>query len=346
MTEGRVAALKAVTSLCLALSLCLAPAHAREKGEGGAQLGATERTDNQSLHIVTLGTAGGPPPHSARSQPATALQIGEQTYLVDAGEGAGYQLQQAGIPVTALRAVFVTHLHWDHTLGLDYLMAVSWMRNRRVPLPLLGPPGMSLLAARQVAAVQVGEDIFRVQAPYRPPLASLFPVSEVADCAPQEVYRDDHVTVRSVCNSHFSTERAPPHSYGEDVALSFRFDTPQGSVTFTGDTGPSAELDALAMGSDVLVSEVVDIESIAQSIRAASPNVDTGPLMVHMSHQHLTPQEIGQLATRAGVRKVILTHYVMGQATDIEILANQVREHFEGEVVAARDLQVHQINAP
>lgn len=292
------------------------------------------------FQVVTLGTAGGPPPHIGRAQPATLLQIGDKAYLIDAGEGSGYQLHQAGLKPLGLSAIFISHLHWDHTLGLDYIMATDWMRNRRTPLPLIGPQGLDLLASRQIAAVHVGEDIFRVQAPYRPSLASLFPVREVPACAPREVYVDESIKVTAVCNTHFSTERAPPHSYGEDEALSFRFDTAVGSVTFTGDSGPSPELDALAAGSDVLVAEVVDVSSIEEAIRVASPGFDTAPLMVHMTHQHLTPQEVGLMATRAGVRKVILTHYVVGPGFDVDSLVDQVKQHFAGEVVAARDLQV------
>lgn len=291
------------------------------------------------MSIITLGTSGGPPPHVGRQQPATLLVVGGREYLIDAGEGAGYQLMQAGYHPSEPDGVFLTHLHWDHTLGLDYLMAAGWMRNRTEQMPVLGPPGTSYFVSRQAASVEVGEAIFRAQATQRPPLVSLYPVTDITSCEDHEVYRDDAVIVRAVCNSHFAELSAGAHAYGEDVALSYRFDSAQGSVTFTGDTGPSAELEALAAGSDVLVAEIVDLPSIGRALAYASGGSDITPLLTHMAKQHLTPEAVGQMATRAGVKTVILTHFVVGANFDVDELAPQVREHFDGEVLVGHDLQ-------
>lgn len=146
------------------------------------------------------------------------------------------------------------------------------------------------------------------------------------------------VKVTSVCNSHFAEVRAAPHGYGEDRALSYRFDTKYGSVTFTGDTGPSADLEKLAEGSDVLVSEIVDLASIEQDLRCVNPGRDNTRLLVHMAHQHLTAEELGKLATRARVKKLVLTHFVIGQDFDPDGFVAQLRPHFAGEIVVGKDL--------
>jgi ribonuclease BN (tRNA processing enzyme) len=301
---------------------------------GGTQSGEIE----QGLEIVLLGTAGGPPPHFGRSQPSTLLQVGGQSYLIDAGEGAAHQLAQARVRPLALDAVFITHLHWDHTLGLDYLMATEWMRGRAERLPIYGPPGLDFFISRQLAAVEVGEDIFRAQADARPPLSGLYPSHEVAGCTPSVVFQDSTVSVTAICNSHFAEVRAPAHAYGIDLALSYRFDTKHGSVTFTGDTGPSRELEQLAKGSDVLVAEIVDLSSIERALKLASPQSDTSVLMQHMAHQHLTAEEVGKLAASAGVKKLVLTHLVIGADFDPQSFAEQVRPHFSGEIIVGRDL--------
>src|SRR5690625_1420846 len=80
--------------------------------------------------IVTLGTAGGPRWWSSRTGQhrhgiATAVVVGEDYYLVDAGVGAGRQLERAGLPFDNLRAVFVTQLHSDHTVELPSWLSVS-----------------------------------------------------------------------------------------------------------------------------------------------------------------------------------------------------------------------------
>lgn len=266
------------------------------------------------------------------------LRVDGRDYLIDAGEAAGYQLLQARIPPLALDAVFITHLHWDHTLGLDYLMATEWMRGRTEKLPIFGPPGLDFFMSRQLAALEVGEDIFRAQADARPPISGLYPSHEIADCAPSKVFDDGSVTVTALCNSHFAEVRAPAHSYGEDRALSYRFDMQFGAVTFTGDTGPSKELEELAKGSDILVAEIVDLPSIERALQAANPAADNTVLMQHMAHQHLTAEEVGKLASRAGVKKLVLTHFVIGSGFDPQVFAAQVRAHFDGEIVVGRDL--------
>ena len=73
---------------------------------------------------------------------------------------------------------------------------------------------------------------------------------------------------------------------------------------FTGDTGPSAAVEKLARGADVLISEVVDLPAIVQLLRqrGAAASVDQSRLIAHMAEEHLSPEEVGKLATRAGVK--------------------------------------------
>lgn len=293
-----------------------------------------------AVSLALLGTAGGPPPHVGRAQPSTVLRVGDREYLIDAGEGAAFQLQQVGIMPNMVDAIFLTHLHWDHVLGLDYLMATGWMRNRTVPAPIYGPQGLDFFLSRQLAAIEVGEAIFRSQADARPPLYSLYPANQIDDCSAHEVYADDHVTVTAVCNTHFAEVRSEGNPYGEDAALSYRFDTASGSVTFTGDSGPSEELTALATGSDVLVAEIVDLPSIERALQYANPGGDNSVLMSHMAHQHLTPEEVGRMATRAGVETVVLHHFIIGPGFAPDQFADQVRAHFDGHVIVGQDLMV------
>lgn len=295
--------------------------------------------DAPPFRITLLGTAGGPPPHVGRSQPACLLEIAEKAYLIDAGENVAQQLVRAGCPSPRLSATFLTHLHWDHVLGLDYLMASGWMMGRRAPLPIWGPPGTTEYVNRTVRQIQLGEDIFRAQATDRPPLAQLYPASQTDKTAPHVIYEDGTVTVRAVENSHFSLIRAEPHSYGADRALSYRFDTPQGSVVVTGDTGPSAALEEFARGADVLVAEVTDLPSMRAALQATGTiGATLETLMQHMEHQHLTPEAVGRMAKAAGVSKLVLTHFVVGRSFDPDTFAAQIRPYFGGEIIVGKDL--------
>ena len=77
--------------------------------------------------IVLLGTGGGPGFYATRAQPAQALYVDGVVYLVDCGSGVGDQFRRAGLPLSFLRHVFVTHYHSDHTANANAFAAATWI---------------------------------------------------------------------------------------------------------------------------------------------------------------------------------------------------------------------------
>ena len=84
--------------------------------------------------FIILGTASGPNSEADRAQPANALLVGGQPYLIDAGDGAVAQLAKANLRVSALRAVFLSHLHFDHTAGMLAVIGLRMQLETRGPL--------------------------------------------------------------------------------------------------------------------------------------------------------------------------------------------------------------------
>jgi len=90
-------------------------------------------------------------------------------------------------------------------------------------------------------------------------------------------------------------------------------------VVFTGDTGPSQSVEELAKNADMLVSEVLVIDDFVEALKkngtwdATSIERQVGRVR-HLSEDHLTPAEVGKLASRAEVKRVVLTH-LRGQAS-------------------------------
>ena len=85
---------------------------------------------HESTVVVLLGT-GMPRPDPEASGPATAVVVGERVFLVDAGPGVERRLAAAHLPIDGVTALFVTHLHSDHTLGLPDLIFTSWVMGRK-----------------------------------------------------------------------------------------------------------------------------------------------------------------------------------------------------------------------
>lgn len=315
--------------LVVALTLPLAPI--------SAQVGAAAPHDNR---WVTLGTQGGPMPSASRSQPANLLVNGEHAYLVDVGDGTAGQLAKVGVAPNDLDAVFISHLHFDHTAGLAGILGLRWQTNAPNRLKIFGPPGTAAMVEGLVASMVPGTTAgYGVPGAPQADLRNQFEVTEVRDGASFEL---DGMTVRVRSNTHYSF--AP----GSDMAarfeaLSFRFDLPNRSIVYTGDTGPSRAVEELAEGADLLFAEMMDVEFTIANLGLNSASVDprvAAGIARHLREHHLLPSDVGQLAARAGVKGIVVTHFV-GEEVDsprhFEYL-RQVGEHYRGPVVIADDL--------
>lgn len=307
---------------------------------------APTRGEAQTDRLVLLGTGGGPIARITRSQPANLLQVDGKAYLIDIGDGTARQLVRAGLRLNAIDAVFITHQHFDHTAGMMGFIALDWQDRRRAPVNIYGPPGTVDLVNGTMRALGRGEAIFRPQLPDLPAMSSVFFAHDWDVTAEREVLREGRMSVRAVENSHYSTLHLPADHHTPERAYSYRFDLPGRSIVFTGDTGPSAALERLAQGADVLVSEVIDLPALAASLkrRQAATGIDQQPLIDHMAMEHLTPENVGRLAAAAGVKKVVLTHFATPpgtEATDHAWMLAEIRKHFNGEVDFGEDLAVY-----
>ena len=108
-------------------------------------------TQAQADITVTLLGTGAPQPSIDRFGPATLVEAGQEKLLFDCGRGATQRLGQRHISLSALTAVFLTHLHSDHVVGLPDLWLTGWLPtpfgHRTTPLRVWGPTGTRQMAA-------------------------------------------------------------------------------------------------------------------------------------------------------------------------------------------------------
>jgi ribonuclease BN (tRNA processing enzyme) len=296
-----------------------------------------------SDRLTLLGTGGGPIARTTRSQPANLLQVGGKTFLIDIGDGTARQLVRAGVKLNSVDAVLLTHLHFDHTAGIMGFVALDWQDRRTAPVRFYGPPGTRALLADTLQALASGEAIFRPQLPDLPPMAAVFSATDWVVTAPQEVWNESGIKITAVENTHYGTMHREPTAHGIDRAYSYRFDLPTRSIVFTGDTGPSPALEALARDVDVLVSEVIDIDAIAAGLarRQAATGVDQAPLVAHMQQEHLTPENVGRLAAAARAKSLVLTHFATppgNETFDRDAILRGIRKYYAGKVDFGEDL--------
>ncbi len=287
--------------------------------------------------FVTLGTGGGPIPDPQRAQPANLLVDGDETVLIDVGDGAADQLGKAGIRLAEVDALIISHHHFDHTGGLFALLGRRYQTLAPRPLAIFGPPGTKRIVDGLIAAMQPAADVGagipgrRRQAP-----ENVAVVSEIADGARFSI---GPIKVSAVSNSHYSFAAGTPEA-SRSQSLSFRFDLADRSIAYTGDTGPSPAVEQLARSADLLVSEVIEPEAAMATLKQTNPHIPefvlTG-LSHHFVAQHLTAEEVGKLAKRAGVRKLVLTHNAL-QGADEDDTRKRIGASYNGEVAIARDL--------
>lgn len=270
--------------------------------------------------LVLLGT-GMPRPNPDASGPATAVVVGNRTFLFDAGPGVMRQLAAAKLPITGVTALFITHLHSDHTLGLPDLILTSWVMGRHTPLVAFGPRGLRAMTDHIIAAwkedIVVRETGLEKEAPggYR---------VDVHEISRRVLYDSAGVRVIAVPVEHGDW----PEAYG------FRIETPDKVIVISGDTRFSLALQSAARGADILVHEVYPEVRLAPEPR---PGGESWP--AYMRTFHTSDVELGRLAAAAKPKLLILHHLVRMRGTDDELLAGVRRGGFTGRTVIGHDLE-------
>lgn len=303
--------------------------------------------------IITLGTAGGPRWWSSRTGQhrhgiATAVVVGEDYYLVDAGLGVGRQLERAGLAFDNMRAMFITHLHSDHTVDIPGLLTMGlYARDiaAKGPINIYGPgdrgmlppiseraevapqpvcpdnptPGITGMVQSIVQAYATDLND-RILDALRPSPLDCFTVHDIEIPADIGYHPNDNPT---------PADMAPFEIYRDEQvtvtailvehppiapAFAFRFDTAEGSVTISGDTTATDNLVTLAAGTDLLLHEAIDFDWVERAYGGGQTETEQASIDHHRK-SHTSPEQAIDLAHRAGAARLALHHLVPGNTS-------------------------------
>ncbi|UCF92702.1 MAG: MBL fold metallo-hydrolase [Desulfobacterales bacterium] len=253
--------------------------------------------NNTPLTVTILGS-GTCVPSLKRSSCAVLMEMGPTKLLFDSGPGTMRRLLEAETTIFDIAYVFYSHLHPDHTGEL-----VPLLFSTKYPDENLRRTPLTVVAGRGFSDFFLG--LKRVYGPWIELGEGLLQIVEL-----------DNQTEDSRQFKNFTVKSAPVEHSPESIA--YRVVAPGGqSAVYSGDTDYSENLIGLAKDADLLICE----SALPDKYRVKG---------------HLTPSLAGQIANRAGVGQLVLTHFY--PQCDKEDIEKECRATYAGPLALAEDL--------
>lgn len=299
-----------------------------------------------SLSLRFLGTSASRPTVERNVSSIALIREGE-TLMFDCGEGTQRQMMRYGITF-ALSDIFFTHMHADHMLGVIGLLRTLALQGRTEPMNLYGPPGSDKLLRRAIT-LGTEKQHFEIkvieltpETPVKRQGYSILPFAVEHGDRMAIGYHISEETRLGRFNPAKANEMGIPEGplwgkihKGEAVTLPdgrtiepselVGPTRPGRRVVLTGDSRPSEGTVAAAMGADVLVHEATF------ATEEAPRALETG---------HSTAREAAEVAVKAGVKKLVLTHVSARYSRDTSELEREARELFPATIIARDGLEL------
>jgi ribonuclease Z len=275
-----------------------------------------------ALTVTLLGT-GNPRPE-ARGGPSILVEGDGRALVFDAGRGATEKLFALDRLARA-DALFLTHLHSDHTVGIPDLWLTGWIFGRSAPLRVRGPAGTAELCRNL-------ERAYAFDVHTRRDVDEKLP-AEGARLIATEIGNGAVVAEGALRVTAFLVDHGPVRP-----ALGYRVEFGPRSVVLSGDTRPSENLVKFARGADLLIHEVIAPDAERAGASASFSREQRERIIAH----HTTPEDAGRIFSRVKPKLAVYSHIVPSFVTATDLVA-PTRKTYSGPLDVGEDGMVIEV---
>ena len=279
--------------------------------------------------LVTITGTGTPLLQPDRAGAGVLIRCGDLHLQFDAGRSTAPRLMAAGSSPNSLTAIFLTHYHSDHLVGLTDVVLSHWvldLTDTAARLPIVAPNGSTVRFCERMLDLWDDDLAVRSLHNQRDPHPKIDIIGFDTPETPTEVWRQGDVRVIA----------GPVRHEPVVGAVGYRVETPDGVVVITGDTLVCDEVAELAAGADVVVYEAMRMDEINK--RPSN--------LRYITHYHADTRLIGKQMAQLGVPTLMLTHLIPPPSTPEErqAFADEIREGgYTGDLRVCDDLETHEL---
>lgn len=235
-----------------------------------------------------------------------------QKLLFECSEGIRFRLEDAGHPIESIQHLAISHSHPDHYCLPQFLQGIhlkgAWGGEKHKS------PGIAIYCSKTIASQY-------------PQLRSLYwNDMDPHSYLDEQIYGLEDGSVMTIKNAKLIAYHAY-HDYGKLDALSYRLETPEGIVAYSGDTGLCEGINAIAKDADLFICE------------ASSPVNDDS---IASNYGHLNAKQAAEIALKQHAKKLVLFHY-SGKDSDEDLLASAQSSGYKGEIIIAKDKMILEV---
>jgi len=240
--------------------------------------------------------------------------------LIDMGGGASLNYELSGAKFNDLDVVAFSHFHVDHSADFPVLIKGSHFSSRSHPLPIFGPDGNSLMPSTTgfIKKMFSEDGSFAYLNSYLQPNKDKYYLDSQTVSMKKGEIQSFQITPT------LSLSAIPVH-HGPLPALAWRVDVHNCSITFSGDMNNDFHsLEKLAKDTDILVAH----NAVPEGASGIARNL------------HMPPSEIGLIAKKAAVKKLVLSHRMTRTLGTEDKTEQHIRQNYLGELIFANDLDL------